>query len=58
MPTAAASNIVDFGAYRDQRRRQQGLAAAPMSAFPVAWVMVWFAPVLLVQPPAVLASVS
>jgi len=54
----AISNVVDFGAFRDQRRRQRDLATAPITAFPVAWVVVWFAPVLLVQPPAVLAGVS
>jgi hypothetical protein len=47
---SAVANVVDFDAYRARRVRQQELAGAALSAFPVAWVMVWFAPVVLIHP--------
>lgn len=47
---SAAANVIDLGAYRVRREREQELAGTALSAFPVAWVMVWFAPVMLMQP--------
>jgi hypothetical protein len=42
MQTATAK-VIDFDAYR--RRRH-----AEPAVFPVAWVMVWFAPVVFIRP--------
>ncbi|MEJ0011894.1 MAG: hypothetical protein WDM94_04540 [Bauldia sp.] len=45
----ASVNVVDLDTYRNRRRSLQAAQAyaAPM---PVAWVVVWFAPVVFVQP--------
>ncbi len=44
----ASVNVIDLDTYRNRRRAYQPLPA--YAAVPVAWVMVWFAPVVLVQP--------
>ena len=44
MQTAPAT-VIDLDAYRSSRKAER----APV-AMPVAWVMVWFAPIFVVQP--------
>ncbi len=56
MQTESAT-VIDFEAYRNrQKARQVDAGGGLMPAFPVAWVMVWFAPVFLVQPYAGIAA--